>query len=428
MFDSVHSSIHSVLGPGNFGGIFPNLDIKYFGPVDGHDIPALEKALERAKAFPGPAVVHAMTQKGKGYDPAVQDQADQFHAVGKINPETGMPVGSSGAESWTYVFADEILRLAREEENIIGITGAMKIPVGLDKFAEEFPDRVFDVGIAEQHGVAAAAGMAFGGLHPVVAIYSTFINRAFDQVLMDVALHKAGVTFVLDRSGVTGPDGASHHGVWDIPLLQMVPGIHIAAPRDKQSLIDLLGEAVAISDAPTVLRFPKGAVAKPLEVVRRTANGLDVLVASSSKDVLIVGVGSFAETAVQVAELLASQGIGATVIDPRWILPINRDLVEMAGEHRLVVTIEDGLKTGGFGSRVRQELRSNDVDTALSEVGVPAEFLEHAERQEILQRLGLTAKDIARDIVAQVLGAKLPHAKSLGEDLPATELMQDPLL
>ena len=428
LFDSVHSSIHSVLGPGNFGGIFPNLDIKYFGPVDGHDIPALEKALERAKAFPGPAVVHAMTQKGKGYDPAVQDQADQFHAVGKINPETGMPVGSSGAESWTDVFADEILRLAREEENIIGITGAMKIPVGLDKFAEEFPDRVFDVGIAEQHGVAAAAGMAFGGLHPVVAIYSTFINRAFDQVLMDVALHKAGVTFVLDRSGVTGPDGASHHGVWDIPLLQMVPGIHIAAPRDKQSLIDLLGEAVAISDAPTVLRFPKGAVAKPLEVVRRTANGLDVLVASSSKDVLIVGVGSFAETAVQVAELLASQGIGATVIDPRWILPINRDLVEMAGDHRLVVTIEDGLKTGGFGSRVRQELRSNDVDTALSEVGVPAEFLEHAERQEILQRLGLTAKDIARDIVAQVLGAKLPHAKSLGEDLPATELMQDPLL
>ncbi|MDG2497082.1 MAG: 1-deoxy-D-xylulose-5-phosphate synthase [Aquiluna sp.] len=427
VFDSVHSSIHSILGPGNFGGIFPNLDIKYFGPVDGHDIKALELALTRAKAFPGPAVVHAITQKGRGYDPAVKDQADQFHAVGKINPETGMAVSASTSQSWTDVFAEQMLRIAQENENVIGITGAMKIPVGLDRFADAFPDRVFDVGIAEQHGVAAAAGMAFGGLHPVVAIYSTFINRAFDQVLMDVALHKAGVTFILDRSGITGPDGASHHGVWDIPLLQMVPGIHISAPRDKERLVELLSEAVSISDAPTVIRFPKGSVSKTLDSVRRSANGVDVLAASASKDVLIVGVGSFAETAVQVADMLASQGIGATVVDPRWILPINEDLVTMSGDHRLVVTIEDGLKTGGFGSRLRQELRSNGVDTALSEVGVPAEFLEHAERGEILERLGLTAKDIARDIVAQVLGSKLPHAKSLEENLSAPELLQDPL-
>jgi len=427
VFDSVHSSIHSILGPGNFGGIFPNLDIKYFGPVDGHDISALELALERAKAFPGPAVVHAITQKGRGYDPAIQDQADQFHAVGKINPETGMAVSATSSESWTDVFAEHLLTVGRRDEKIVGITGAMKIPVGLDRFADEYPDRVFDVGIAEQHGVAAAAGMAFGGLHPVVAIYSTFINRAFDQVLMDVALHKAGVTFILDRSGITGPDGASHHGVWDIPLLQMVPGIHISAPRDKERLIELLDEAVAISDAPTVIRFPKGSVSKTINAVTRTANGVDVLAKAPSKDVLVVGVGSFAETGVQVAELLASQGIGATVVDPRWILPINQDLVKMAGEHRLVVTIEDGLKTGGFGSRLRQELRSNEVDTALSEVGVPAEFLEHAERGEILDRLGLTAKDIARDIVAQVLGAKLPHAKSLEENLSSSELTRDPL-
>ena len=298
----------------------------------------------------------------------------------------------------------------------------------MDKFASEFPDRVFDVGIAEQHGVAAAAGMAFGGLHPVVAIYSTFINRAFDQVLMDVALHKAGVTFVLDRSGITGPDGASHHGVWDIPLLQMVPGIHICAPRDTERLQEGLREAIEINDAPSVVRFPKGAVPESIEAIMRTTNGVDVLKQAASKDVLLVGVGSFAQVAIDVAGLLASQGIGATVVDPRWILPINKDLVEMSKDHRLVVTIEDGLKTGGFGSRVRQELRANEVDTALSEIGVPAEFLEHAERSEILERLGLTAKSIARDIVAQVLGSKVPHAKAFEDENAQPQLTQDPLL
>ena len=428
VFDSTRAGLHSLFGPGNFGGIFPNLDIKYFGPVDGHDLAALEKALARAKAHQGPAVVHAITQKGKGYDPAVRDEADQFHAVGKINPETGMPMPSNGKTPWTEVFADEILEIAKSDSRVVGITGAMMIPVGLDKFASEFPDRVFDVGIAEQHGVAAAAGMAFGGLHPVVAIYSTFINRAFDQVLMDVALHKAGVTFVLDRSGITGPDGASHHGVWDIPLLQMVPGIHICAPRDTERLQEGLREAIEINDAPSVVRFPKGAVPESIEAIMRTTNGVDVLKQAASKDVLLVGVGSFAQVAIDVAGLLASQGIGATVVDPRWILPINKDLVEMSKDHRLVVTIEDGLKTGGFGSRVRQELRANEVDTALSEIGVPAEFLEHAERSEILERLGLTAKSIARDIVAQVLGSKVPHAKAFEDENAQPQLTQDPLL
>ena len=428
VFDSTRAGLHSLFGPGNFGGIFPNLDIKYFGPVDGHDLAALEKALARAKAHQGPAVVHAITQKGKGYDPAVRDEADQFHAVGKINPETGMPMPSNGKTQWTEVFADEILEIARADSRVVGITGAMMIPVGLDKFASEFPDRVFDVGIAEQHGVAAAAGMAFGGLHPVVAIYSTFLNRAFDQVLMDVALHKAGVTFVLDRSGITGSDGASHHGVWDIPLLQMVPGIHISAPRDKERLQEGLRESIAIDDAPSVIRFPKGAVPNSIDAIMRTTNGVDVLKQAASKDVLLVGVGSFAQVAIDVADLLASQGIGATVVDPRWILPINKDLVEMSKDHRLVVTIEDGLKTGGFGSRVRQELRANEVDTALSEIGVPAEFLEHAERSEILERLGLTAKSIARDIVAQVLGSKVPHAKAFEDESFQPQLTQDPLL
>ena len=405
-------------------GIFPNLNIKYIGPVDGHDMAAMIEALTQAKNYGAPVIVHAMTQKGKGYDPATSDAADQFHAVGQIDPESGLPVKASSGKGWTSVFSEEILELARKKPEIVGITGAMLIPVGLHKFAAEFPKRVFDVGIAEQHGVTAAAGMAFGGLHPVVAIYSTFLSRAFDQVLMDVALHKAGVTFVLDRAGITGPDGASHHGVWDISILQVVPGIHLAAPRDEASLREQLGEAVEINDAPTVIRFPKGTVAKPLPAIKRLPGGVDLLHRSSSKDVLIVAVGAFAETGIKVAELLAAQGIGATVIDPRWILPVSSDIVELARDLRLVVTIEDGVRVGGFGTRVRQELRAHEVDTGLNEVGIPAEFLEHAEREEVLERLGLTPQAIARDIVAQVIGAKVPHAKKLDED-QSLSLSQD---
>jgi 1-deoxy-D-xylulose-5-phosphate synthase len=255
--------------------------------------------------------------------------------------------------------------------------------------------------------------MAFGGLHPVVAIYSTFLNRAFDQLLMDVALHKAGVTFVLDRAGITGPDGASHHGVWDLSILQVVPGIRLAAPRDEATLREELQEAIAINDAPTVIRFPKGSVATNLPAEYRTEDGVDVLHRSASKDVLIVAVGPFAHTAMKVAELLAAQGIGATVVDPRWIVPVQRSIIDLASEHRLVVTLEDGVRVGGFGSRVRQELRANGVDTGLNEVGVPAEFLEHAEREEILERLGLTPQAIAHEIVAQVVGTKVPHAKPI---------------
>ena len=405
-------------------GIFPNLNIKYIGPIDGHDLGAMIEALTQAKNYGAPVIVHAMTQKGKGYDRAMSDEADQFHAVGQIDPESGLPIKASSGKGWTAVFSDEILELARKNPKIVGITGAMLIPVGLHKFAEEFPHRVFDVGIAEQHGVTAAAGMAFGGLHPVVAIYSTFLSRAFDQVLMDVALHKAGVTFVLDRAGITGPDGASHHGVWDISILQVVPGIHLAAPRDEASLREQLAEAIEITDAPSVVRFPKGSISKPLPAIKRLPGGVDLLSSASAKDVLIIAVGAFAETGIKVAELLAAQGIGATVIDPRWILPVSSDIVDLAKTHRLVVTIEDGVRVGGFGTRVRQELRSNEVDTGLNEVGIPAEFLEHAEREEILERLGLTPQAIARDIVAQVVGAKVPHAKPLEEDLPL-RLSQD---
>lgn len=426
LFKSIHAAGETIFTQNAPRGIFPNLGIQYIGPIDGHDLAAMEEALTRAKNLNAPVIVHAVTQKGRGYSPAISDEADQFHAVGQIDAESGLPIKKSSSASWTSVFADEMVEIAKENDRVVGITGAMLIPVGLHKMAAKFPKRVFDVGIAEQHAVTSAAGMAFGGLHPVVAIYATFLNRAFDQVLMDVALHKAGVTFVLDRSGVTGPDGASHHGVWDLSILQIVPGIAIAAPRDGVRLQEELREAIAIEDAPSVIRFPKGNVPPPIDALKRLPGGVDVLYQAPSKDVLLVAVGSFARTAIDVAQMLADQGIGATVVDPRWVLPISMDLISLAAQHRLVVTLEDGVRVGGFGTRLRQDLRAQNVDTGLHEVGIPAEFLEHAEREEILERLGLTAKAISRDIVAQVLGSKLPHAKPL-ESQSGSELGQDQL-
>lgn len=396
-------------------GIFPNLDIKYIGPIDGHDLKAMEQALTQAKNYGFPVIVHAITQKGKGYDPAMLNNEDQFHAVGQIDPHTGEPLVENTGTTWTSVFGDEIVKIAAENSNVVGITGAMLYPVGLDKFATAFPDRVFDVGIAEQHAVTSAAGMAFGGLHPVVAIYATFMNRAFDQVLMDVALHKAGVTFVLDRAGVTGPDGASHHGQWDLAVFQVVPGIRIAAPRDAQRLREELAEAVAVDDAPTLVRFPRGNVGAEVRAIRRTTDGVDILYESAAKDVLLLAVGPMAETALEVAKHLAAQGIGSTVIDPRWVVPVAKSVIELAAAHRLVVTIEDGIKVGGVGTRVRQELRAAQVDTALNELGLPDRFLDHATRKEIFDEVGLGAQQIAHDIVAQVLGAKVPHARKISE-------------
>ena len=397
------------------GGLFPNLDIKYIGPIDGHDIEAMEAALRQAKNYGYPVIVHAMTQKGKGFDPAMLNEEDQFHAVGQIDPTTGESLEEKSGQSWTGVFSEEIVKIADTKPEVVGITAAMLHPVGLAAFASRYPARVFDVGIAEQHAVASAAGMAFGGLHPVVAVYATFMNRAFDQVLMDVALHKAGVTFVLDRAGVTGPDGASHHGMWDLAVFQVVPGIRIAAPRDSIRLREELNEAVSVTDAPTLLRFGKGSATAEIPAVRRLSDGVDILFESAAKDVLLVGVGAMATTALEVARLLGAQGIGATVVDPRWVVPVPKSVLELSAAHRLVVTIEDGVKVGGIGTRVRQDLRDSQIDTALTEIGLPDEFLEHASRNQILERVGLTPQAIARDIVAQVVGARVPHARPLEE-------------
>ncbi|QPZ40032.1 1-deoxy-D-xylulose-5-phosphate synthase [Paramicrobacterium chengjingii] len=412
VYRGVRGGIHGFLSRfTNNAALYSNLDIKYVGPIDGHDISAMREALEQARDYAAPVIVHAITEKGRGYPPARHDEVDQFHAVGKIDPATGRPTATDASESWTRVFSESLLQLGAQNEKIVAITAAMLRPTGLHLFAEKFPHRVHDVGIAEQHAVTSAAGLAYGGLHPVVALYATFMNRAFDQVLMDVALHKAGVTFVLDRSGITGPDGPSHHGIWDLSILQAVPHIRIAAPRDAERLREELTEAVAVGDAPTVVRFPKGAVSDPLPAEYRCDDGVDVLRSCDDKDVLIVAVGSMAGTALDVADRLADQGIGATVVDPRWVVPVATSVVDLARDHRLVITIEDGVRVGGIGTRIRQVLRGAGVDTAVDELGMPDEFISHGSREEILEDAGLTGRQIARDVVAQVLGSRIPIAR-----------------
>lgn len=425
VFRGVRGGTHGFLSRfTNNEALYSNLDIKYLGPVDGHDLPALLETLELAKSYGAPVIVHAITEKGRGYQPARDDEADQFHAVGRIDPATGEEL-SSGGRSWTDVFSDSLVSIGERRTDVIAMTAAMLRPTGLAPFAERFPDRVYDVGIAEQHAVASAAGLAFGGLHPVVALYATFMGRAFDQVLMDVALHRAGVTFVLDRAGVTGPDGPSHHGMWDLAMLQIVPHIRIAAPRDAARLTEALAEAVDVDDAPTVIRFPKGEVADDLPAIERLEDGVDVLARGESEDVLIVAIGPFAALAMDVADRLRAQGIGATVIDPRWAIPVQPSVVKLAGQHRLVITLEDGIRVGGIGTRVRQVLREAGIDTAVDELGLPDEFIDHASRDQILTDAGLTPSKIAQDIVSQVLGTRIPVARQTGEteaiDLPLRE-------
>ncbi|MFZ4505630.1 MAG: 1-deoxy-D-xylulose-5-phosphate synthase, partial [Microbacteriaceae bacterium] len=394
----------------NNDALYSNLDIKYVGPVDGHNLRDVVRALEQAKDYGTPVIVHVITEKGRGYEPARANDADQFHAIGAFDPKTGEEQPGSGT-SWTSIFSHELVDAATEDSTVVAITAAMLRPTGLDAMAAKFPERVVDVGIAEQHATASAAGLAFGGLHPVVAVYATFMGRAFDQVLMDVALHKAGVTFVLDRAGVTGPDGASHHGQWDLAMLNIVPGIRIAAPRDADTLRLALREALAINDAPTVIRFPKGNVPSPIPEVRRLADGVDVLREGKSADVLLVAVGSFAPLALKVADLLASSGIHATVVDPRWVIPVPLSIIDLARTHRLVVSIEDGIRVGGVGTRIRQDLRAAGIDTGVDELGLPDEFLEHDSRDNILKRVGLDAESIAGKIAAQFDGKEIPRAK-----------------
>jgi 1-deoxy-D-xylulose-5-phosphate synthase len=400
LYDALHAikkGLKDVLSP---QGMFEDLGLKYIGPVDGHDIEMMESALRRARAFGGPVIVHAVTTKGFGYPPAETDQIDAWHATGVFDPDSG--ASTAAARDWTAAFSDELVRIGTERADIVAITAAMLHPTGLAAFAERFPERTFDVGIAEQHALTSAAGLAMGGLHPVVAVYSTFLNRAFDQLLMDVALHKQPVTVVLDRAGVTGTDGASHNGMWDMSILSVVPGVRLAAPRDEATLREALREAVAVIDGPTVVRFPKGAPPVdipalerrgPVDVLRRGQPG-----ARAADTVLLVAVGSMVPMCLAVAERAADHGIEVTVVDPRWVLPVSAELVDLAAGHRLVVTVEDGGRAGGVGTTLTQALQDRQCDVPVRTVGLPQAFLEHGSVGQVRADVGLTEQDIARRI------------------------------
>jgi 1-deoxy-D-xylulose-5-phosphate synthase len=410
----VKKGIKDIVAP---QGMFEDLGLKYMGPIDGHDFVALEKALIQAKQFGEPVLVHVITEKGRGHKPAIEDEAEKFHAVGVVDPTTGVPVSKS-ARSWTQVFSDELVDIGGEREDIVAITAAMLGPTGLDKFAAAFPERTIDVGIAEQHAVTSAAGMAFAGLHPVVAVYSTFLNRAFDQLLLDVALHKAGVTFVLDRAGITGDDGPSHHGIWDMALTGIVPTLHLAAPRDSARLKEVLREAVAINDAPTVIRFPKGAVSADIPAFERR-DGIDVLYRGESADVLLISVGAMATMAVEAASQAYREGVGVTVIDPRWVKPLPQSLITLADRYKSVVVVEDGIAHGGIASALSEMFRSAGLDTPIHSIGVPLTFIEHSKRAEILSDLGITSQNIAREIVewsSSTLKAEMPLPQDENEN------------
>ena len=393
------TGVKDVLVP---NGMFSDLGLKYLGPIDGHDIRAMELALQQAKNFGGPVLVHCITEKGRGFRAAEQNEQDRFHAVGVIDEVTGEAL-VKGGRTWTDAFGEELARIGATDDRVVAITAAMLHPTGLGRFAKLFPDRTFDVGIAEQHAVTAAAGLATGGLHPVVALYATFLNRAFDQVLMDVGLHRLGVTFVLDRAGVTGPDGPSHHGVWDASFLGLVPGLQLAAPRDEQRLDEALRLAVAIGDAPTVIRFSKDRVPEPLPTVRRCGD-MDVLLESARPRVLVVGYGAMCPVAVEVGRRLDQQGIGATVVDPVWALPVSRDLLDLAAAHELVLTIEDNSVVGGLGARLSLDAKRAGLDVRSHEFGIAPGYLPQGVRSELLDEQGLSAQKLARfaiELIAQ---------------------------
>ena len=381
-------------------GMFEDLGFKYLGPINGHDISAMEKTLQMAKEFGSPVIVHAITEKGRGYTPALEDVAEKFHAVGIVDPVTGKPLKAS-APSWTNVFSEEITHIGRENSKVVAITAAMLGPTGLDKFSQSFPDRTIDVGIAEQHAVTSAAGLAYAGMHPVIAIYSTFLNRAFDQLLLDVALHNAGVTFVLDRAGITGDDGPSHHGIWDLALTGIVPNMRVGAPRDGARLKEILRDCVAISNAPSMIRFPKGAIPADIPALERVS-GVDLLHRGASKKVLLISVGAMAGMALDVAKLAHERSIEITVVDPVWVKPISPAVIAMCADYSTVVVLEDGIKHAGIASAISESLRDLESNCSLHSIGVPLEFIEHSKRNEILDDLEITPAAIVQQIAGWI--------------------------
>lgn len=389
--------------------MFPELGMKYIGPINGHDLDALDHALSYARDYEGPIIVHVVTEKGHGFAPAVNEPQDQMHSTGAIDPVTGVPKGKS-QPGWTAVFSEELIEAAKKRDDIVAITAAMAGPTGLIPFAEQFPNRFFDVGIAEQHAMASASGLALGGLHPVVAIYSTFLNRAFDQLLMDIALLKQPVTIVLDRAGVTGSDGASHNGVWDMALTTIIPGIHVAAPRDGQRLRELFQESLEIKSGPSVVRFPKGNLLEDMDAVATTEDGVDIIFESEqerfadaeAKKVLVISIGAMAARSLGAAQILEDKGMAVTVVDPRWLCPVAPSLIEMADEHDIVVVAEDGMMRAGVGSLFDEAFSAAEVDTPLRRVAFPSIFPKHGSRGEVLEEVGMDADGIAAAVTEWV--------------------------
>jgi 1-deoxy-D-xylulose-5-phosphate synthase len=421
IYDALHGVKRGIKDLVSPQGMFEDLGIKYVGPVDGHDLDALETSFALARTFSatnGPVIVHCVTRKGYGYPPAENDQADQMHQSRGFDPETGVALARSG-RTWTTVFADELIRIGEERDDIVAITAAMCEPTGLGEFSRRFPKRTFDVGIAEQHAVASAAGLASGGLHPVVAVYATFLNRAFDQVLLDVALHKLPVTFVLDRAGITGDDGPSHNGVWDLAILGVVPGLRIAAPRDEARLRAQLREAVAYQAGPTVVRFPKTPLPADLPAIR-SVGGVDVLAedGDADVDVLLVAVGATATDVLLAADAARDAGFTVRVVDPGWVNPVPGEVVELARQARLVVSVEDGSETGGVGTRVAQAAATAGVRVPVRQIGVPPRFPAHGAVADVKSWAGLTGQNIGRRIVEQAV-LVCPHSEP-DDDVSAT--------
>lgn len=410
-YDLLHgfkTGVKDVLAPQS---MFSDLGIKYTGPIDGHDITALTNHLEQARQYGGPVIVHCVTRKGRGFQAAEENEEDRFHAIGKINEFTGEPLSASVQATWTDAVAEAMVQLGQRRQDVVAITAAMLNPVGFGRFAAAFPDRIFDVGIAEQHAIVSAAGMAKAGLHPVVALYATFLNRAFDQVLMDAALHKAGITILLDRAGITGSDGPSHNGMWDMSLMGIVPGVQLAAPRDQTRLVEALDRAVDVDDAVTVIRYSKERLPDEINEVAHVGEGLgrvDVLRRAEGARVLVVGFGQFVGTALSVAERLNDQGVAATVVDPLWALPVSAELTSMASDSDVVLTLEDNLVEGGVGQRLRARLADEGAAAKVLTFGIPQAFLAPGSRDEVLEEIGLTAAQVS----LQALGVVLNDAEA----------------
>ena len=393
--EAFKAGVREFLQPPSF---FEALGVRYTGPIDGHNIAELEDALRNAEelSVEGPIVVHVLTQKGRGYPPAEDDDEKHLHDAPVFDPRQGPP--KAVPTGYTQAFAEAVIKAAELDPRLVAITAAMPGPTGLIPFQQHFPDRFFDVGIAEQHAVTAAAGMAMCGLRPVVAIYSTFLNRAWDQVVYDVALHRLPVIFALDRAGITGPDGPSHHGVYDMAMLARVPGMRVLAPSSAQELQQMMLDALTLADdGPVAIRYPRGAARQVAE--HDIGSGLSARrVLAGDGRVCVLGIGKMVDAAGKAADRLAERGTAVELWDVRSCAPLDSEMIAAAAAHDLVVTVEDGVRDGGIGMSIADRVWASAPGTRVVSLGIPSRFIAHGEAHHILAQLGLDADGIERTI------------------------------